>query len=317
MKILTEKLNQNSRNSHKPPSSDPPGAGAKSTQRDNQTGRRKSGRKRGGQRGHKGHHRQLVPPEQVDDFVDSFPNQCNDCFASLPQVNDPDASRYQVTEVPPVIPHITEYRLHAVTCTCGHRTRASEDTVPASPFGPRLHSLVALLTGVYHLSRRKACTLLSDMVGVRISVGAVSNVEARVSEAVKPAVEQAWEQAKFAKVKHTDSTGWLCVGKTMALWVIATAAVTVYKIVSNGSQKTLRPLFGSLKGISDRASVLTFWAMERRQICWAHLIRKFVALARFPRLRDDRRIQFRGQCLDRRAVSFPHRFGDNRLCTTS
>jgi len=49
-------------------------------------------------------------------------------------------------------------------------------------------ALVALLTGVYHLSRRKAAELLGDMAGVRISVGTVSTVEARVSAAVQPSV---------------------------------------------------------------------------------------------------------------------------------
>jgi transposase len=36
-----------------------------------------------------------------------------------------------------------------------------------------------------------------------------------------------------------------------------------------------------LRGIlvSDRATALSFWAMDRRQICWAHLLRKFVAFA--------------------------------------
>ena len=52
---LTERLGQNSRNSHLPPSSDPPGAGGK-------VGgpRSKSGRPRGGQRGHRGSRRELV-----------------------------------------------------------------------------------------------------------------------------------------------------------------------------------------------------------------------------------------------------------------
>lgn len=47
----------------------------------------------------------------------------------------------------------------------------------------------------YYLSRRSAAELLSDLVGVRISLGAVSAVEARVSEAVAPAVEDVCEHA--------------------------------------------------------------------------------------------------------------------------
>src|ERR1041384_4933283 len=53
---LTERLGQNSRNSHRPPSSDPPGTAGRSG-----SGQRvKSGRSRGGQRGHRGSRRELV-----------------------------------------------------------------------------------------------------------------------------------------------------------------------------------------------------------------------------------------------------------------
>jgi transposase len=142
-------------------------------------------------------------------------------------------------------------------------------------------SIVALLTGVYHVSRRNTAKLLSDLVGVPISVGAVSAVVARVSEAVEPAVAEAWRRVEGAPVKHTDGTSWLKAGVALALWTIASTAATVFKIVADGSRTTLAPLYGALRGIlvSDRAAALTFWAMERRQICWAHLLRKFVSFS--------------------------------------
>lgn len=89
--------------------------------------------------------------------------------------------------MPPIKPHTTEYRQHAVTCPCcAHSTRATgAGIIPRSPFGPRLMALVALLSGVYHLSRRRTVQALHDILGVRISLGAVSAVEARVSDAVK------------------------------------------------------------------------------------------------------------------------------------
>ncbi len=274
---LAEKLGQNSRNSHRPPSSDSPAARGQRRGK----GKSKSKRKRGAQPGHRPAQRQLLPPEEVDEVVDLFPSHCDDCAKPLPEVTDPNAMRFQVTEVPRVKPHTTEYRRHAVRCSCGHTTCAVHDQQPASPFGPRLMALVALLTGVYHLSRRKAAELLSDMAGVRISVGALSSVEARVSVAVQPAVETAWERVRQAEVKHTDGTSWFQSGLSCALWTIATAAATVFKIVADGSKQTLQPLYGALSGIlvSDRAKALNFWVMEQRQICWAHLLRKFVSFA--------------------------------------
>lgn len=276
---LTERLGQNSRNSHLPPSSDPPGTAGKGGGQ-----RPKSDRARGGQRGHRGSRRELVAADQVDDVVDLYPAECENCWAALPEQPDPVAKRYQWIEVPPLRPYIKETRRHAVICPCcGHKTRAaySEQEIPASPFGPRLMGMIALLTGVYHVSRRRAAKLLSDLVGVPISLGAVSAVEARVSEAVEPAVAEAWRRVEGAPVKHTDGTTWLKAGAVLALWTIASTAATVFKIVADGSRATLAPLYGALRGIlvSDRAAALAFWAMERRQICWAHLLRKFVAFS--------------------------------------
>lgn len=278
---LTELLGQNSRNSHRPPSSDPPEERRK---RKNQEKKARQERKRGGQPGHQGAHRELVPPEKVTKFVDLFPAECESCWKKLPAVPDASATRYQQTEVPPIEPRTTEWRRHQVTCPCcGYKTRAAYDVdqIPTSPFGPRLMAIMALLTGVYHLGRRRAVELLSDVVGVRVSLGALSAVEERVSCAVQPCVDEAWERVRTADVKHTDGTSWYQGGVTMALWTLAASGVTVFKILANSAKNTLRPLYGALNGIlvSDRAKALNFWAMAQRQICWAHLLRKFIAFS--------------------------------------
>ena len=276
---LTERLNRSSRNSHLPPSSDGPGARGERQSKEKPKG--SSQRKAGGQPGHRGHHRGLLPPDQVNHVVDHFPSECDDCGAPLPQVLDPNATRTQVTEIPPVRPEVTEHRCHAVACSCGCTTRARPDAVPASPFGPRLMSLIALFTGVYHLSRRQTVRILNDVLGTRISLGAVSAVETRVSAAVKPAADEAWTKVDQDPVKHADATSWLHKGKARSLWTLATAAATVFRIVVDGSAATIKPFFGACKGIlvSDRATVFSFWKMKYRQICWAHLMRKFVAFS--------------------------------------
>src|SRR5215211_2426099 len=118
---LTARLGQSSRNSSRPPSSDPPG-----------TARPKPapGRRRpGGQPGHPGRFRPLLPPEQVDHVALCVPASCADCGAALSAVagpDDPADERRQVTEVPPLAATVTEYRLAARRCDqCGTVTRAS------------------------------------------------------------------------------------------------------------------------------------------------------------------------------------------------
>ena len=279
---LLQKLGQNSQNSHRPPSTDPPGV--RKRRRTSKQSKPQSKRRPGGQPGHQGANRDLLPPDKVNKFVDLYPSHCENCWQPLPEVPDPEAKRYQLTEIPPIQPHTTEFRRHAVECPCcRYRTRATYDEakIPASPFGPRLMAIMALVTGIYHLSRRKAATLLWDLLGTRVSLGAFSAVEARVSDAVRPAVEEAWDAVGRAKVKHTDGTSWAQAGAALSLWTIASKTVTVFKILADSAKQTLRPLYGALRGIlvSDRAKALNFWAMERRQICWAHLIRKFVSFS--------------------------------------
>ena len=295
---LMEKLGQNSRNSHLPPSSDGPG-GRSATQKT----KTKSKRKRGGQRGHRGHKRGLLPLAQVDHVVEFYPDECENCWAPLPESRDPNATRYQVTDLPPISPETTEFRRNSVKCDCGHTTCAKVvGVIPASPFGPRLMSLISLLTGVYHLSRRQTVALLNDVVGVQISLGAISAVEARVSDAIEPAVDEAWSKVNDATVKHADATSWLQSGKLRSLWTIATKVATVFRIVVDGSADTIRPFFGACKGIlvSDRATVFSFWVMKRRQICWAHLLRKFISFSE----RDGPVHQFGQELLDYAALVF-------------
>lgn len=309
---LRELLGRDSSNSNKPPSSDPPGTGAKAAKE-----KKPEGRRRGGQRGHEGSHRGLLPAERMDAFEDHFPCTCARCHTSLPRTPDPDAKRYQHTDLDRDGVFRTEHRRHRVKCpSCGHKTWAKYDpnTIPRYPFGPGLLAAVVLLTGVYHLSRRRAVRLLWELLGVRMSVGAVSRIEERMSEAVAPAVDEACEHARAAGIKHADGTSWYRAGVMLSLWVIATATVTVFKVLPDGQAETLRDkLFVRVCGVlvSDRATALTFWAMERRQICWAHLIRKFVSFSQ----RDGPAGRIGEELLDYTAIIFDYwsMFRERRL----
>lgn len=277
VEAFKEKLDQNSSNSGKPPSSDSPAT------RDKNRAKRKrkaNTRKRGGQPGHNGKWRGLVPLGQVDLVRDFFPGHCENCWKGLVAVVCEAPRRYQVVELNTTGPELTEYRRHRVTCeSCGYQSWAAHSPeIPRFAFGPRLSSIVAMLTGTYHLSRRQTRRLFHELFRIKISLGTISAIERRMSAALAPVYAEAQDIADAAPIKHTDGTGWRQAGRALQLWTVATPTVSVFSIVTNGAAATLRSLFGRIKGIliSDRATALNFWAMKRRQICWSHLLRKFI-----------------------------------------
>ncbi|MFQ5810942.1 MAG: IS66 family transposase [Armatimonadota bacterium] len=273
---LRGQTNNSSRNSSKPPSSDTP------AQRAARRKKPRSGRKPGGQPGHEGHQRELLPPEKVTRSRDRFPKRCCGCRAALDPVSHGEPIRHQTIEVPKIEPDVTENRLHAVLCEeCGAVTRARLPRgVPRGMCGPNLMALITLIVGSYELSRRQAVSFFGDVLGVRISLGTLSKVEGRAAEMLGPAHQEAATLVKRARAKHADATGWRLKGAGRTLWVIASKLATVFHIVADGSRDEFRKLVGTLGVlITDRGSQFGFWAMEKRQVCWAHLIRKFLAFS--------------------------------------
>src|SRR5262245_60349597 len=163
---LEARLGQNSSNSSRPPSSDPPQAPARPKAPS-------SGRKRGGQPGHRGAYRALLPVEQVDELVAVVPERCRHCGRPFPEPAPRRARvwRHQVVELLPLAVRVTEYQILARRCpACGKRTRADLPAgVPLRPFGARLTAVIALLSGRYRLSRREVQQLLRDLWQVRLS----------------------------------------------------------------------------------------------------------------------------------------------------
>jgi transposase len=124
---------QNSTITSKPPSSD----GLAGQQR--LRGRRVKGKRRpGGQPGHAGHHRPLVPAERVDTVIELAPDTCGHCARRLyarDGVGEP--RRHQVTELPPITAHLTEYRCHRRQCPgCGQATVAALPDDALGQFAP-------------------------------------------------------------------------------------------------------------------------------------------------------------------------------------
>ncbi len=104
VKDFTERLQQNSHNSSRPPSSD-----ASSGKRRGRRHRQPSGRTPGGQPGHRGQTRALIPVEDVDEVIVRKPSSCATCHHALVG-EDPQPHRHQAVEIPPMRPVVTDYQ---------------------------------------------------------------------------------------------------------------------------------------------------------------------------------------------------------------
>ena len=275
---LHEQLRTNSRNSSKPPSSDPPSTAGKEQKRN-----KPDGRKPGGQPGHEGKTRELLPVEQCDEVVDCKPQERCECGGKVgPAEGEPE--RHQVLEIPAIKPEVTEYRMFAGICEdCGRHFRCVlPPGVPNGMLGPRAMGITSLFSGKFRLSKRNIEEMLADILGTTICLGTVSNVEDRVSEAIEKPVEEAREFIQEQDVVNMDETGWKEENKKAWLWTAVTSCVAVFVIRLSRSAEVAREILGeAFKGIlvSDRYSSYNWVDALRRQLCWSHLIRDFVKIS--------------------------------------
>lgn len=275
---LTARLGETSANSSRPPSSDPPGKRS--------VPQTPGGRRPGGQPGHPGHGRALLEAGQVDQIVDRVPTACRSCGGVLPAVgaaDDPAPVRHQVWELPPVAVVVTEYRLAARRCAgCGQTTRAALPVgVTADGCGPRLTAVSAMLSGRYRLSKRETAACLGDVFGAAVSVGTVSALEQTVSAALAPVVAAAASAVQQEPVVNLDETPWREARRRVWLWTVVAAGLTLFQIHASRGGAVARTLLGAAwSGIvgSDRGTMYSWLARERRQVCWAHLKRNFQKL---------------------------------------
>ena len=266
---LEAKLNQNSSNSHLPPSSDGPHVKPAPP-------KTPSGKKRGGQSGHPRHERVLLP---ADETHDRKPSRCRRCCAEL-SGEDPDPIVDQVIDLPEKLYTAIHSRRHRLMCPrC--QTVTTADPVPeaSSGFGPRLTAATAYLSGVGRLGKRTIRTLFADVCDIPMSLGSVCKLEAKVSAALKAPCEEALEHTR-GKDAGVDETGWKQGPDKAWLWVAVTRWITVFLIRPNRNRASFDDLAGPEPGIltTDRFPVYTHLNPEKRQICWAHLRRDFQAM---------------------------------------
>jgi transposase len=273
---LEARLGTNSTNSSLPPSANPLGA-------PKPVRKKKSKRKPGGQPGHPPRLKQLVPPERVNRVVPFVPTACEQCAAALPAEagpGDPEPTRFQNAELPPLLAFVTEFQGHARTCPCcAHVTHAA---IPrehlAHSVGTRLAAALSYFAGCHGVSKRGVEEIAAAVFDAPVALGTVANLEQEMSAALAAPHQEAVEAVRAAAVKHADETSWKLRGQLCWLWTAATTTAVAFLIHAKRGAAGLTALLGAeIHGIlhSDRWSVYDQVPPERRQICWAHLKRDF------------------------------------------
>ncbi|WP_161569320.1 IS66 family transposase [Candidatus Oscillochloris fontis] len=272
---IEARLNQNSQNSSKPPSSDPPSA----PPRPAKTPRGKP-KTKGAQPGHPDQQRDLMPTSEVSQVVPLRPTTCPGCQHALPDDLAPVGSprRQQVWDIPVAPPEVTEYQYYTVICPCCQAWVAAErpDAVPPGAFGPRMVALIALLHGRYRISNRELVDLLRMVWQIPISVGSVCDLQQVASAALIPAYTEVQAAIAEADHVHVDETSWREGSRTPWLWVAVGTLATLFMVQLGRGKTQMHALLNTTFAgyvTSDRLAAYNSLPPERRQVCWAHLIR--------------------------------------------
>ena len=286
---LEEQTRSSSRNSSQPPSQDPPKtrkqrraearAKAKEWAKADREG---AERKAGGQPGHRGSGRKLLPEDQVDEIVDHFPDACGGCgheFGEPERTPSRRPGRHQVSELPLVAVVVTEHRSHRLRCPeCGAKTKGVvPGEVAGSAFGPDLQAAVVTMTARNRVSRRDMSELARELFGLSLSVGSVDAICRSASRILAEPHEALVASVLGSSALNVDETGWATSGEARTLWTATSPAAAIFRIAEDRHRDRLDELIGGFEGIvcSDR-----WWAYDHldcdcRQACWQHLKRDF------------------------------------------
>ena len=269
------RLNQNSRNSHRPPSSDGPAKRPALP--------RKAKGKKGGQYGHKG--TTLKMSETPDTVVELCPSVCA-CGADLGGTSQGVIERRQVFDLPPQQLVVTEYRqMHGRCACCKQYWYGAFPKGVGAPvqYGPRVRALSVLLSTEYRTPLRKVGQLFKDLYGQVVNVATISGFLEDCHRRLEPVEEYIRTQLRQGAVVHFDETGIRCAGSLQWLHVASNALFTLLFVHPKRGLEAIGSSTSALVGFKGWA-VHDCWAsylktgVDRHGICMAHIVRELVGL---------------------------------------
>lgn len=206
-------------------------------------------------------------PEHVDETVEvPLPEQCPDCGGEVEARSV--AEQYQ-TELPPIRPHVTRFRVHLGSCTkCrrsvrGRHPRQTSDALgaAASQLGPRAVSVAAHLNKGLGLSFEKTSTLYRTVFSVQVTPSGLCQALDRMAQAAEPTYDALVQSVRAAPVVSPDETGWKVGGELTWLWAFATPDLSVYAKGTPGGASAGRSVQpkGLFKGLAGYEQQVNHW----------------------------------------------------------
>src|SRR5260221_3757442 len=251
-------------NSSKPPSQGQKGSGGE-------------GKPRPKRKAHRGAHRSLHPNPQsrFDLGCDRFP--C--CQAYVSGGAQLPVQAYDRIEIPPITPDVTRVTLRGGTCpSCATRFKASPPAgmEPGSPFGPNLRAFVLYLRFAQGIPFERLARLLSDLLGLAISEGALANILADSAPALALQAEQIRQRLLSGSILASDETSARVGKQTWWTWVFHHADSACFVIRPSRGKDVVAAFLGEARPafwVSDRLAAQMGYATDAHQVCLAHLLR--------------------------------------------
>ena len=275
---LKRRLEMNSTNSSKPPSSDSP-----FTKPAPKSLRRMSGRKPGGQPGHSGATLALV--DNSHERIRHEPGPCTSCGAGLADAPEVGLERRQVFDLPPITVRVTEHQLIARRCACGTTTRATAPQGVAGPvqYGPRITAVILYLYAGQFLSKKRTAQALAELFGTPVSEGAVVAMTRRAADGLDEFCTQVGDRIAAAEVAGFDETGLRVAG---ALHWVHCARTDKYTLITCHAKRGTEGIddagvLGRFRGVAvhDAWAPYDTYVDIEHQLCCAHALRELAGVA--------------------------------------
>ncbi|MGH8997367.1 MAG: IS66 family transposase [Acidimicrobiales bacterium] len=275
---LEERVGRNPRNSSMPPSAE----GFTKPAVPNRAERRAAQRRPGKQPGTEGKH--LAQVEDPDEVLVHSPSTCTDCGGDLSDAEFVDVERRQVFELPPMRPFVTEHQMERRRCACGCATKAaspSEATAPAC-YGPGIRALAAYLAVYQHLPYDRMAQLFSDVLGIDVSVGALTQMVAEAGGALGLFTEVIRDLLIDAPAVHFDETGARVAGSLHWVHVACSALFTLIDCHKKRGTIAMDAMgvIAKMQGVAVHDGWRPYRAYDvLHQLCNAHHARELEAIA--------------------------------------